>query len=105
MSERAKNKEDTMIIIAGHTEAKDVIARDAAVAGFAAMVEKARQQDGCLDFSISADSVDEKRVNLFERWRDEQALKAWRKKARGPRVAPTRVEVSLYRAEQAEKPF
>lgn len=93
-----------MIIIAGHTETRDVSERDAAVAGFAKMVERARQQDGCLDFAISADAVDERRVNLFERWRDEAALKAWRKVARGPRMAPVRVEVSLYRTEKAETP-
>ena len=42
------------------------IKRDAAVEAFAAMVERARKYDGCLDLSISADSVDPERINLFE---------------------------------------
>ena len=46
-----------MIIIAGHTLI-DAHKRDAAVEAFADMVERARKYDGCLDLSISADSVD-----------------------------------------------
>jgi quinol monooxygenase YgiN len=93
-----------MIIIAGYTR-MDADRRDGAVQSFKSMVERARAYDGCLDFSISADAVDPERVNLFECWRDQIALDAWRKVARGPRVKPREVAVSLYRTEQAEKPF
>ena len=54
-----------MIIIAGYTRV-ETDKRDANVAAFAAMIRKAREQDGCLDFSISADAVDPDRTNLFE---------------------------------------
>jgi quinol monooxygenase YgiN len=98
-----------MIIIAGYSRVKDAIERDAGVASFAAMVERARQQDGCLDFSISADPLDPERVNLFECWRDREALDAWRKIAskirRAPKVALRESSVSLYRSDKAEKPF
>lgn len=94
-----------MIIIAGHSRARSAAERDAAVAAFAEMVGRARQQDGCLDVAISADAVDPERINVFECWRDQQALKAWRKVARGPRVSLRDVEVKLYRPETAEKPF
>lgn len=93
-----------MIIIAGYTH-MDADKRDSAVKSFEGMVERARAYDGCLDFSISADAVDPERVNLFECWRDQATLDAWRKVARGPRVKSREVAVSLYRTEKAEKPF
>lgn len=94
-----------MIIIAGHSLVKDAAERDAAVAAFAAMVERGRKQDGCLDLSISADAVDPERINVFECWRDREALDAWRKVARGPKVATRTSSVKLYRTDKAEKPF
>ena len=93
-----------MIIIAGHSRARDANKRDAAVAAFADMIERARRQDGCLDFAISADALDPGRINVFECWRDQQSLNAWRKVARGPRVALRDAQVSLYRTDKAEKP-
>ena len=93
-----------MIIIAGYTlTAPDQ--RDATVAAFADMVQRARKHDGCLDLAISADVVDPKRVNLFECWRDQNALNAWRKVAKGPKVKRAKAYVSLYRCDKAEKPF
>lgn len=94
-----------MIIIAGHSRAKNATERDAAVAAFAGMAARAREQDGCLDFAIGADSVDPERVNIYECWRDQQALNAWRRIARGPKVALTQAQVKLYRTDKAEKPF
>ncbi len=77
-----------MIIIAGYslTEADQ---RDAAVAAFAEMAERARKQEGCLDFSISADAVDPEHINVFELWRDRPSLDAWRKVAKAPKVKVT----------------
>jgi quinol monooxygenase YgiN len=94
-----------MIIIAGHSRAKNASERDAAVAAFASMVERARQQDGCLDLSIGTDPVDPDRINVFECWRDQPSLNAWRKIAKAPKVALRGVQVKLYRADKAEKPF
>lgn len=74
-----------MIIIAGHSQVKNAAERDAAVGAFANMVERARKQDGCLDFSIGADPVDPERINVFECWRDQQSLNAWRKIAEDQR--------------------
>lgn len=94
-----------MIIIAGHT-LTELVGRDAAVRAFSDMVERARKHDGCLDFSISADPVDAERTNLFELWRDQESLDAWRKVAKGPRgVKIRKAHVKLYRTEKAEKPF
>jgi quinol monooxygenase YgiN len=91
-----------MIIIAGHT-LTEAHKRDAAVEAFVDMVERARKHDGCLDLSISADSVDPERINLFECWRDEQSWKAWRKIAKGPKVKLRETFVKLYRSDKAEK--
>ena len=93
-----------MIIIAGYT-LTDAHKRDAAVEAFAAMVGRARKQDGCLDLSISSDVVDPERINVFECWRDQQSLNAWRKIAKAPRVALRDAHVKLYRSDKAEKPF
>jgi quinol monooxygenase YgiN len=50
-----------MIIIAGYslTEAAD---RDAAVAAFQPMVERARREGGCIDLHVSADPLDAERM-------------------------------------------
>ena len=34
--------------------------------------------DGCLDFDITADLLDPGRVNLFERWESQAAVKTFR---------------------------
>ena len=93
-----------MIIIAGYSRT-DRDERDAAVEAFADMVGRARKQDGCLDLSISADSVDPERINLFECWRDEQSWNAWRKIAKAPRVKLRETFVKLYRSDRAEQPW
>ena len=92
-----------MIIIAGYSHWKTVEERDAAVAAFAAMVGQARKHDGCIDMAITADSLDPTRSNIIEIWRDEQAWKAWRKVAKGPRSRAQEVHVSLYRSDKVEK--
>ncbi|EHK59335.1 Antibiotic biosynthesis monooxygenase [Mesorhizobium alhagi CCNWXJ12-2] len=93
-----------VIIIAGYTRAERQ-KRDAAVEAFAEMARRARKQEGCLDLSISSDSVDPERINIFECWRDQQAWNAWRKIAKAPRVALREAHVKLYRSDKAEEPF
>jgi quinol monooxygenase YgiN len=94
-----------VIIIAGYSRAKNVRERDAAAAAFADMVGRARKHDGCLDLSISTDSADPNRLNLFECWRDEKSWKAWRKVAKGPRIKLVETHAKLYRSDKAEKLF
>ena len=93
-----------MIIIAGYT-LTEADKRDTAVAAFARMVARARKADGCIDVSISADSVDPERINVFELWRDQQSLDAWRNVAHAPDVEDRETYVKLYRTETAEEPF
>jgi heme-degrading monooxygenase HmoA len=66
-----------MLIIAGHLIV-DATDRDRYVADCAAAVAAARRAEGCLDFAISADAVDPRRVNIFERWRTRESLEVFR---------------------------
>jgi quinol monooxygenase YgiN len=45
------------------------------------VLEKARGAAGCLDFAITADLIDPGRVNIFERWESQAAVKAFRRRA------------------------
>ena len=94
-----------MIIIAGYT-LTEAGGRDAAVRAFSEMQERARKHDGCLDLSISADPLDAERINVFELWREQKSLDAWRKVAKPPRgIKIRKAHVKLYRTDRAEKPF
>ena len=94
-----------MIIIAGYTLSNSTEERDAAVEACAEMVARARQQDGCVDFTITADTVDATRMNVCELWRDRETLDAWRQVADPPSLEPREAAVNLYRAGNAEPPF
>jgi quinol monooxygenase YgiN len=66
-----------MLIIAGHL----VISpseRDAYVAECVPIVDAARRAPGCLDYSVTADSLDPARIRIYERWEDEEQLLAFR---------------------------
>jgi quinol monooxygenase YgiN len=66
-----------MLIIAGHL-LTDPADRDAFVAAATAAVSAARRAPGCLDFCLTADSLEPGRVNVFERWESEAELLAFR---------------------------
>ena len=42
------------------------------------VIKQARSRPGCLDLYVSADPVEEGRVNLHEQWESEEELQAWR---------------------------
>lgn len=66
-----------MIIVIGHL-ILDSADRDRHVELSSRAVESARNTPGCLDFSVSADSLDPHRVNVSERWTDRESLDAFR---------------------------
>lgn len=66
-----------MLIIAGHLEVSPT-ERDGYVAECVTVVEAAQAAPGCLDFSITADSVDESRIRIYECWEDEAQLLSFR---------------------------
>jgi quinol monooxygenase YgiN len=48
------------------------------MADCSAAVDQARRAPGCLDYALSPDTLDVARVNVFERWESEVALRAFR---------------------------
>lgn len=66
-----------MIVVAGALFV-DASARDDYLAGCMSVVEQARTTDGCLDFAVSADLLDPRRINIYERWAEEGALLRFR---------------------------
>jgi quinol monooxygenase YgiN len=66
-----------MLIIAGQHQV-DAAQRDRYVADCVAVVEQARAAPGCLDFAISADTVEPDRVNVYERWESDDDLHRFR---------------------------
>lgn len=69
-----------MVIVAGHITV-DPEQRESYLAGSVSVVEKARGAAGCLDFAITADLIDPGRINIFERWESQTAVKTFRRRA------------------------
>lgn len=67
----------TTIIVTGWLQV-DPAGRDAYVAGCRGVVEQARRTPGCVDFALTACSVDRGRVVVVERWTSREALDAFR---------------------------
>ena len=66
-----------MLIIAGHLLV-DPADRDAYAADCAKVVEAARRAPGCVDFALTADTLDPARINVYERWESDDQLMAFR---------------------------
>ncbi|MGW6293265.1 putative quinol monooxygenase [Streptomyces sp. NPDC055058] len=66
-----------MVIIAGHIVV-DPQQREAYLAECVTVVEQARRAPGCLDFAVSADLLEDGRVNIFERWETQADVEAFR---------------------------
>jgi quinol monooxygenase YgiN len=70
-------KEVFMVIVAGHIVV-DPQGRDDYLAACVEVVRQGRRAPGCLDFAISADSIEPGRINVFERWESQAAVEAFR---------------------------
>ncbi len=72
-----------MLIIAGklYMAPKE---RDPWVEAHHDVVKRARSAPGWVDLYVSADPVEEGRVNIFEQWDSEELLEAWRAVADPP---------------------
>ena len=66
-----------MLIIAGHLEVSPSD-RDTYVEECVTVVQTALAAPGCLDFSITADSIDPSRIRIYERWDNEQQFVIFR---------------------------
>lgn len=52
--------------------------RDAYLADCRAIMETARATDGCSDFHLTADPLEDDRINVFEMWESKDALEKFR---------------------------
>ena len=66
-----------MIIVSGHVVV-DPAERAAYLAACRDIIRQARAADGCVHFSLSPDSVDPDRINVFEQWTSREAVEAFR---------------------------
>ena len=66
-----------MVIVAGHVPSSPPSARPTSRAAGASSGRPGRPP-GCLDFAISADLIDPRRVDIFERWESQEAVDAFR---------------------------
>ncbi|MFB1297089.1 putative quinol monooxygenase [Mycobacterium sp. pW049] len=66
-----------MVIVSGHLAVEPEL-REAYLRGCVAVVEQARRTPGCLDFAISADLIDARRINVYERWESQAAVNEFR---------------------------
>lgn len=64
-----------MIIIAG-TITLDPAKRDDALAAAADLMRATHEEPGCLDYQMYRDPFDDAVVRIFERWEDDESLKA-----------------------------
>jgi len=76
-----------MLIIAGHLIV-DPADRSTFLDANAEVVGRARQATGCLDFVQAADPIDDRRINIFERWDGEEHLLAFRGAGQPAAVSP-----------------
>lgn len=93
-----------MIIVVGYA-LTDIDKRDADVEAHVIIVERARMQDGCIEMSICADSVDPGRINIVECWRDKQSWDAWRRDAIWPKVVRLNCSVKVYCVKGPQDPY
>lgn len=69
------------IIVAGYLTIK-AGSRDEFINASLEAVSQARKHPDCEDFSVSADPIDQNRVNIFEKWKSRASLDVFR--AEGP---------------------
>ncbi len=66
-----------MIIVSGWLRL-DAVERQQYLDGCRRVIEAARRAPGCLDFHISGDSLEDDRINIFEKWEDAESVKRFR---------------------------
>jgi quinol monooxygenase YgiN len=90
-----------MIIVSGEFTLEPE-QRDEFIAGRGDAMRASRAEDGCIEYTFSADPLDAGRVLLFERWTSQAALDAHLAAMRsGPRppasnVKPISTSIMLY---------
>jgi len=65
------------IIVAGNLKIKKGC-RAEFINGSTGAIIQARKAEGCNDFAVSEDPIDENRVNIFEKWSSREVLEKFR---------------------------
>jgi quinol monooxygenase YgiN len=71
------------------------------------MLDYVRASPGCIDFSLTADLLDDGRINVYERWRSREDLLAYRASdAPGPdgTIEVISADVELHHVSSSEPP-
>ena len=96
-----QSQEVNMVIVAGTLEV-DPDQREAFLAGRIDGMRASRAEPGCLEYTLSADPIDPRRVVLFERWARQEdldthlaAMRA-RPASPGTGVAPKAASIFVY---------
>ena len=89
------------VIVAGKVYV-DPDERDEFVDAHRGIVEKAREQPGCLDLSISPDPGEPGRVNVFEHRESAAALDAWRALAEPPATSVRLRDEQMFKHQVSE---
>jgi len=97
-----------MIIIAGHLRVA-AAERDQYLTAVADVAVLARRAPGCFDFVQSADPIDPERINIYERWDNDEVLMAFRTASDDgtePSATPAvlSADVAKYRISGVESP-
>lgn len=79
-----------MVIVGGRFEV-DPERREEFLAGRRDAMLRSRAENGCLEYTFSADPIEPDRVVLFERWASREALDAHLAASRAAPRAPTTV--------------
>lgn len=78
MRRDAQRPEEPVVIIVAGRLYVDPAVRTAYLASCRGAIEDARVAHGCVDFTLSADPLENDRINVFEQWESEAALHAFR---------------------------
>jgi quinol monooxygenase YgiN len=97
-----------VIIIAGHLRVA-ASERDRYLSAVAEVAVQARRAPGCHDFVQAADPIDPERINIYERWENDESLLAFRSSgddATEPTPTPDLMgaDVAKYRISGVESP-
>jgi quinol monooxygenase YgiN len=90
------------VIIVGGTFEVEPHQREEFLAGRHEVMRKSRAEEGCLEYTFSADPLDPGRVLLFERWASQETLDVHLSSLRaaprpsGTEVAPKAASIMLY---------
>jgi len=100
---RTSHEEGANVIIVGGTFEVEPHQREEFIASRHDLMRTSRAEQGCLEYTFSADPIEPNRVVLFERWATQASLDAHHNGMRGgtppsDEVKPTSVSVVFYDA-------